>query len=90
MWVWRVTARTSTRLAILPDGRLLISTSGKATVPGVTAEDEDLLLFTPAVGGLGANTAGTWSLLLDGSDVGLTSDNEDLDAIALLSLTGDW
>jgi hypothetical protein len=72
-------------LAILPDGRLLISTSGKATVPGTTAEDEDLLLFTPAAGGLGANTAGTWSHFFDGSDVGLTGDSEDLDAIEVLA-----
>jgi hypothetical protein len=71
-------------LAILPDGRLLISTSGKATVPGMTAEDEDLLLFSPAAGGLGVNTTGTWSLYFDGSDVGLTTDNEDLDAVAVL------
>jgi unsaturated chondroitin disaccharide hydrolase len=75
-------------LAILPDGRLVISTTGRATVPGLTAEDEDLLLFTPAVteqnSGLGRRTAGTWSLLFDGSDVGLSSDNEDIDALSLL------
>ena len=28
-------------LAILPDGRLILSTTSRATVPGVTAEDED-------------------------------------------------
>ncbi len=75
-------------LAILPDGRLVISTTSRATVPGVTAEDEDLLLFTPSVtelnSGLGRRTAGTWSLLFDGSDVGLSSDNEDLDALSIL------
>jgi hypothetical protein len=75
-------------LAILPDGRLVISTTSRATVPGVTAEDEDLLLFTPAAtelnSGLGKLTAGSWSLLFDGSDVGLTSDNEDIDAVAIL------
>ena len=75
-------------LAILPDGRLVISTTGRATVSGVTAEDEDLLLFTPAVtelnSGLGNRTSGTWSVLFDGSDVGLSSENEDLDALSLL------
>ena len=83
-------------LAILPDGRLVISTTGRATVPGMTAEDEDLLLFTPAAGALGYSTAGTWSLLLDGSDVGLTTSSEDVDAVAILpdgrlliSTTGD-
>jgi hypothetical protein len=75
-------------LAILPDGRIVLSTTSRATVPGATAEDEDLLLFTPTVtelnSGLGTLTAGTWSLLFDGSDVGLASDNEDLDALSIL------
>jgi len=75
-------------LAILSDGRLVISTTSRATVPGLTAEDEDLLIFSPAVtqqsSGLGKRTAGTWSLLFDGSDVGLSSDNEDIDAVAIL------
>jgi len=75
-------------LAILPDGRIILSPTSRATVPGVTAEDEDLLLFTPAMtelnSGLGKRTAGTWSLLFDGSDVGLSSDNEDLDALSIL------
>jgi hypothetical protein len=75
-------------LAILPDGRLVISTTARATVPGVTAEDEDLLLFTPLAtdihSGLGRRTAGTWSLLFDGSDVGLASDSEDIDAVSVL------
>jgi|GEM_PF-665199 len=75
-------------LAILPDGTLAISTTGRATVPGVTAEDEDLLLFTPTAtelnSGLGRRTAGTWSILFDGSDVGLSTDNEDLDALSIL------
>ncbi|MCI0357383.1 MAG: glycoside hydrolase family 88 protein [Planctomycetaceae bacterium] len=75
-------------LAILPDGTLVISTTGRATVPGVTAEDEDLLRFTPAAAGLnsglGRRTAGAWSLLFDGSDVGLSSDYEDIDALSIL------
>ena len=76
-------------LAVLPDGRLLVSTTSRATVPGLTAEDEDLLLFTPTSGphgsGLGRRTIGTWSLLFDGSDVGLTGDSEDIDGVALLA-----
>jgi hypothetical protein len=61
---------------VLSDGRLLISTHGAVTVPGVTANDEDLLVFTPT--SLGANTAGTWSWFFDGSDVGLDADSEDV------------
>ena len=71
-------------LAILADGSLVISTTGRASVPGLTTEDEDLLRFTPAAGGLGYHTAGSWSLYFDGSDVGLALDSADVDALALL------
>jgi unsaturated chondroitin disaccharide hydrolase len=71
-------------LAILPDGRIVISTVGKVSVPGVTAGGEDLLLFTPDEGGLGLRTSGTWSLLFDGSDVGLSTKSENIDALAVL------
>ena len=55
---------------LLPDGRLLISTTGHTSVPGIKgAQDEDILVFTPT--SLGANTAGTWALYFDGSDVGM-------------------
>src|SRR5262245_42159603 len=70
--------------AILEDGRFILSTTGRAVVPGATAEDEDLLVFTPAAGGLGYHTAGAWSLYFDGSDVGLSDANEDIDALAIL------
>ncbi len=66
-------------LSVLPDGRLLVSTSGKATVPGATAADEDLLAFAPS--SLGAATWGTWSMYFDGSDVGLSTSGEDIDAV---------
>jgi hypothetical protein len=61
-------------LHLLPDGHLLISTLGQPSVPGVFAKDEDLLEFTPI--SLGASTAGTWSLYLDGSDVALNGGGE--------------
>jgi 6-phosphogluconolactonase (cycloisomerase 2 family) len=66
---------------LLPDGRLLLSTTGTATVPGATARDEDLLAFTPT--SLGAVTAGGFSLSFDGSDVGLGDAGEDIDATAV-------
>lgn len=67
-------------LAVLPDGRFLISTAGNVSVPGVTAADTDLLAFGPAT--LGSATSGIWSFYFDGSDVGL-SDNtsEDMDGL---------
>lgn len=75
-------------LAVTPEGDLLISTLGNPVVPGVAgARDEDLLRFHPS--SLGANTAGTWSMEFDGSDVGLaTTSVEDVDAVALSS-SGD-
>lgn len=69
-------------LAIQPNGMLLISTYGTASVPNGTtvikAQDEDLLAFQPS--STGDNTQGVWSLALDGSTIpGLGQ--EDIDAI---------
>jgi hypothetical protein len=66
-------------IAIAPDGRLIVSTNGSPNVPGVTGADEDLLAFSPT--SLGANTAGSWSLYFDGSDVGLDANAEDIDGV---------
>lgn len=66
---------------LLPDGRLLMSTSGSAAVSGVTTRDEDLLAFTPT--SLGDVTAGRFALWFDGSDVGLGEAGEDVDAAAV-------
>jgi hypothetical protein len=56
---------------VLPDGRVLISTTGNAGVVS-GARDEDLLGYTPA--------SGTWSMYFDGSDVDLaTNSGEDVD-----------
>ena len=63
-------------MTVLPDGRLVISTIGSATVTGVSSADEDLLVFTAT--SLGTNTSGSWALYFDGSDVGLTATTEDI------------
>ena len=55
---------------LLADGRILLSTTGKATVGGVTVADEDLLAFTPTQ--LGNVTSGTAAVYFDGSDVELS------------------
>ncbi len=82
-------------IEILPDGRLLLSTLGSFSVPGVSGADEDLVAFQPTT--LGSTTAGTFALYFDGSDVGLTSSGENVDAVAvdsagriLLSTTGSF
>ncbi|MSR41637.1 MAG: hypothetical protein EXS10_07020 [Phycisphaerales bacterium] len=76
-------------LAVLPSGELLISVDIDGTLVGITGgpsgtsiDDSDILMFTPTT--LGANTAGTWSFYFDGSDVGLTTSNEDVDALSIL------
>jgi 6-phosphogluconolactonase (cycloisomerase 2 family) len=66
---------------LLPDGRLLLSTTGSAAVSGATARDEDLLAFNPT--SLGDVTAGRFLLSFDGSDVGLGDAGEDVDAAAV-------
>jgi len=68
----------------LGDGSILLSVEGKLNVAGLAVNDSDILRFTPT--SLGANTAGTLSMYFDGSDVGLTTDGEDIDS---LTLTGD-
>jgi hypothetical protein len=83
-------------LTRLPDGRLLISTNGNPSVPGISGgRDEDVLAFMPA--SLGRATRGTWSLYFDGSDVGLAEIGaEDIDAMDVrggkvyLSTQGDF
>ncbi len=74
--------------AFRADGSILISTTGAFSVPApgggtLAGSGHDLLLFTPT--SLGDTTAGTWSLYFDGSDVGLTTTNENIDAVAELS-----
>ncbi len=70
--------------ANFPNGRLLVSTTGNAVVPGVSGLDEDILAFTPTFPG--DNTSGTWAMYFDGSDVGLADGNsEDVDALSVYS-----
>ena len=63
-----------------PDGRLLISTSGAASVPGLKAADEDVMVFDGAFGS--DTTTRTWALYLDGSD--LSKKLSDIDGLAWL------
>jgi hypothetical protein len=71
-------------LSLLPDGRILISTTGNPSVPGLSSlRDEDILAFTPLT--LGDNTSGIWALYFDGSDVGLgESSDEDIDGLEVV------
>jgi exonuclease III len=75
-------------LAVLPTGEILLSFDEPGNVPGLSTivDDSDIVLFHPD--SLGEDTRGEFSLYFDGSDVGLSTDDEDIDAIALTP-TGD-
>lgn len=57
--------------SILPDGRILLSTIGNVSVPGVSGANEDVLRFTPTT--LGATTSGTYAMYLDLSTLGIAT-----------------
>jgi hypothetical protein len=74
----------------LSDGTILLSVTATASIPGLTGgpdgtnvTDSDIFRFTPT--SLGPNTAGSFSFYFDGSDVGLSANDEDIDAIATTS-----
>lgn len=66
---------------LLPNGHLLVSTVGVFSVTGVSGQDEDIIEFSPTM--LGPTTSGSWSMYFDGSDVGLTNSEEDIDGLAV-------
>lgn len=68
-------------VALLPDGRLLLSTFGPFGVTGVSGDDEDLVAFSPST--LGNTTTGSFARYFDGSTVGLGSSGEDVDGVAV-------
>lgn len=69
--------------ALQADGSLLLSfVPASTTVPGLGAvDDSDIVRFIPS--STGSTTAGTFAWYFDGSDVGLTTDGEDVDGVAL-------
>lgn len=86
---------------VLPGGNILLSFASNFSVPGMTGgpggstsvSASDIVRFVPT--SLGANTSGTFAFYFDGSDVGLTTLDENVDAIGLetngdlvLSITG--
>ncbi len=67
---------------IIAPNEILFSFTTAATIGGISADDSDILRFTATA--LGSTTAGSWSMYFDGSDVGLSTNDEDVDAIHLL------
>ncbi len=69
---------------VLDNGHILMSFDTNQSVTGVgTVQDVDVVEFTPT--SLGSTTAGTFSWKFDGSDVGLSSSTEDIDALFFLA-----
>jgi len=70
-------------LAVLPDGRLLISTAGNVSVMAggkpLKARGQDVLALT--LSQTGADSAGQWAMYYDGSDVALASGSENVDGL---------
>ena len=65
---------------LMSDGSLLLSLDASFSVSGLgTVADADIIKFVPT--STGSTTAGTFQWFFDGSDVGLTTSNEDIDAV---------
>jgi hypothetical protein len=73
--------------ARLNDGSLLLSFNNPITVNGIAADDSDVLRFVPT--SLGTTTAGSFSMYIDGSDIGLTTNAEDIDSLNVVSQAGN-
>lgn len=68
----------------MTDGSILMSFDTAASIGSLgTVDDSDIVRFTPT--SLGTNTAGSFAWYFDGSDVGLTTTAEDIDALDVLS-----
>lgn len=77
-------------LEALPDGSFVVSFTTSVYVPGLVGGPNgtlvtrsDLVRFIPT--SVGWDTAGTWEFWFDGSDVGLTTTAEDIDAVDVLA-----
>lgn len=74
--------------AVTPGGDFLLSFAEATSIAGMTGspsrttlDDSDIVRFIPS--STGPDTAGSFVFHFDGSDVGLTQNNEDVDAIAI-------
>ena len=79
-----------TAAEFLPNGTLLLALSGTQTVASLgKVTPYDIIRFVPNPYGLGEYTSGVLQWYLDGSDVGLTTGGEKIDAISLSSTDPD-
>ena len=70
--------------SLLDDGSILMSFTSSATIVSLgEVDDSDIVRFVPV--GLGDQTMGVFEHYFDGSDVGLSTGNEDIDSLEVLS-----
>ncbi|MCC0179401.1 SdiA-regulated domain-containing protein [Waterburya agarophytonicola K14] len=69
-------------ISIASNGDILISTNGSYNINGLSGEDKDILAF--ASSSLGSNTTGSFSLYVDGSDISLSDNSEDVKGLSVL------
>lgn len=75
-------------LHVEPNGDILISLTAAFSVPGLSGgpsgnstDDSDIVRFVPAT--TGNSTSGAFEFIFDGSDVGMTTNGEDVDSISV-------
>ncbi len=76
-------------LEAMPDGSFIVSFTGNVYLPGLVGGPDgtlvnrcDLVRFVPT--STGWDTAGTWEFWFDGSDVGLATTGENIDAVDVM------
>lgn len=69
---------------LMDDGSILMSFKSRRTIAGVgVVDDSDIVRFIPTA--LGEQTSGSFEFYFDGSDVGLSNGDEDIDAVSRLA-----
>ncbi len=77
-------SRDMNAFTILADDSIVFSVVGATTLPDVgSVDDSDLIRFIPT--STGTTAAGTFEFYFDGSDVGLSSNGEDIDGVNILA-----
>ncbi len=77
-------ARDINAFTFLADNSIVFSVVGATTLPDVgSVDDSDLIRFIPTT--TGTTTSGTFEFYFDGSDVGLTTNGEDIDSVHVLT-----
>ncbi|NES65975.1 MAG: hypothetical protein F6K24_12285 [Okeania sp. SIO2D1] len=72
---------------VVDNNEILFSFEEPKNINGIQVDDSDIVKFTPT--SPGDNSSGSFELYFDGSDVGLTQGDENIDGLSVDPLTGD-